>query len=251
MKRMVAFFALFLALALVGGCAQGSDIGAGQAKELALADAGLTAGEVEALSAERTSQNGKDCYQVVFTVGGQCHQYQIDAHGGAILDVKLGQASAGQPATEGGTALITPDEAKAKALAHAGLTDSQVTVKKNKLDREKGRQVYEVEFYTADGQEYEYEIDAVTGQVVSTDYEGGPAAPTAGSGAVTADQAKAMVLERVPGATAQDFREFETDQDYNRTVYEGELVYGGMEYEFEINAQTGALENWKEEPVHH
>ena len=251
MKRMVAFFALFLALTLVGGCAQGSDIGAGQAKELALADAGLTAGEVESLSTERTSQNGKDCYQVVFTAGGQCHQYQIDAHGGAILDVKLGEASAEQPeqpATEGGTALLTPDEAKAKALAHAGLTDSQVTITKNKLDKEDGRQVYEVEFYTADGRGHECQIDAVTGQVIGSGYEGGAAAV---SGAVTADQAKAMVLERVPGATAQDFREFETDQDYNRTVYEGELVYGGIEYEFEINAQTGALESWKEEPVHH
>ena len=248
MKRMAAFFALFLALALVGGCAQGNDIGAGQAKELALADAGLTAEEVESLSAQRTSQNGKDCYEVVFTAGGQRHQYQIDAHGGAILDVKLGQAPAGQPATEGETAGITPDEAKAKALAHAGLTDSQVTITKNQLDWEDGRQVYEVEFYTADGRGYECQIDAVTGQVIGSGYEGGAAAV---SGAVTADQAKAMVLERVPGATAQDFREFETDQDYNRTVYEGELVYGGMEYEFEINAQTGALESWKEEPVHH
>lgn len=145
--------------------------------------------------------------------------------------------------------IITADQAKEKALAHAGLTNDQVTFARCELDLEDGRQVYEVEFYTQDNKEYDYEIDPYTGEILRYDYDAEHAAASGGS-AVTEEQAKALALAKVPGATASDIREFKTDQDHDRTEYEGRIVYNGTEYEFEINSATGDFLKWEEEPAH-
>ena len=66
--------------------------------------------------------------------------------------------------------LISEEEAKEAALQNAGLKASEVTFTKVQLDRDDGRTLYELEFYTADS-EYEYEVDAATGQVVKGEKE--------------------------------------------------------------------------------
>lgn len=74
----------------------------------------------------------------------------------------------GIPATTNPTTpnsgLVSEETAKAKALTHAGLTASQVTFLRCKLVGMMARQVYDVEFYTKDYKEYDYEIDARTGR---------------------------------------------------------------------------------------
>lgn len=61
---------------------------------------------------------------------------------------------------------ITGDDAYNAALRHARVTPGPNTLqKKCKLDHENGRLVYEVEFI-AGGMEYEYDIDAATGEVL-------------------------------------------------------------------------------------
>lgn len=64
---------------------------------------------------------------------------------------------------------------------------------------------------------------------------------------LTPDQAKGLVLERVKGAGLADFWEFETDSDDGKLKYEGKLIYNGMEYEFEINGDTGEFRKWEVE----
>ena len=125
-----------------------------------------------------------------------------------------------------------------------------MTFVKAELDRDDGRLVYDVEFYTADYKEYDYEIDAATGEVVSYDYDAEFYAPPASSGTISAEDAKALALAQVPGASASDIREFETDRDDGRVEYEGKIVYGGMEYEFEIDGYSGAIRSWEAEPLH-
>lgn len=151
------------------------------------------------------------------------------------------------------SAALTADQAKNKALAHAGLKANQVTFVKSKLDWDDGRQVYDVEFYTSDYKEYDYEIDASTGEVVSYDFDAeGYAPPATGngqSGTITADQAKEKALSQVPGATVSDIWEFETDYDDGRLQYEGKIYYNGMEYEFEIDGYSGAIRSWDAESM--
>ena len=63
---------------------------------------------------------------------------------------------------------ITEAEAQAIALEHAGLAEADVSRLEVRKDFDDGRQEYDVEFHV-DRLEYEYEIDAVTGKILSFD----------------------------------------------------------------------------------
>ena len=136
-------------------------------------------------------------------------------------------------------------EAKAKeiALDHAGLSSSQVTFVRAKLDWDDGRAEYEVEFYT-NGKEYDYEIDALTGDIRSYDYDAEYYAPsTSRDDLIGESKAKAIVQDRA-GSTSGTFREFKLDWDDGRAKYEGEYRVGYTEYDFEIDAATGTVLEW-------
>lgn len=66
--------------------------------------------------------------------------------------------------------LISPEEAQAIALEQAGVTADEVTGLHTVMDIDNGRQEYDVQFRVGH-LEYEYEIDAVTGQILSTDID--------------------------------------------------------------------------------
>ena len=63
---------------------------------------------------------------------------------------------------------ITAKHAKETALRHAGLSESQVNHLDVDLDRENGKLIYEVDFNSGNT-EYDYDIDAETGEVISAD----------------------------------------------------------------------------------
>ena len=65
---------------------------------------------------------------------------------------------------------ITEDAAKQIALEKAGKTAEQVRFTKAHLDNDDGRLEWEIEF-VADGMEYEFDIDAQTGNVFDTDID--------------------------------------------------------------------------------
>lgn len=157
------------------------------------------------------------------------------------------------PAQNNTSGTITEAAAKQAALKHAGLSADQVTFIKCKLDWDDGRQEYEVEFYTADYKEYDYEIDATSGAVLSYDYDAESYSPPASSSgnAISADQAKQQALSQVPGATTSDIHEFEVDYDDGRLEYEGSIYYDGMEYEFTIDGYSGSIRSWEVEPIGH
>lgn len=309
-RKNLMISAAALSLLVLAGCSKdgmAGYIGTAEAKNVALENAGLTAGQVKFTDVELDDKNGTHYYQVEFTADGKEYEYDIDALTGAIIESKLpagAQAqqntasnnntagnttpdtnTAGSSNTDNNTsnnttpdtniagssntnnntsnntssgtgtasAALTADQAKNKALAHAGLKANQVTFVKSKLDWDDGRQVYDVEFYTSDYKEYDYEIDASTGEVVSYDFDAEDHAPPATgngqSGTITADQAKEKALSQVPGATVSDIREFETDYDDGRLQYEGKIYYNGMEYEFEIDGYSGAIRNWDAESM--
>ena len=151
------------------------------------------------------------------------------------------------------------DEARAKeiALTHAGVKAADATVTKSKLDYDDGCQVYEIEFYVSGSSgytEYDYEIEAATGKIVGYDHDAesyAPPAQSTNSGVkVTEATAKKTALSRVSGATEKDIYEWKLDYDDGRAEYEGKIIYGGMEYEFTINAATGAVTEWDAESVY-
>lgn len=66
------------------------------------------------------------------------------------------------------SAKISADEAKSTALKHAGFTEDDVTALHTDLDRDDGTLKYEVEF-RKDNKEYDYDINAETGEIISYD----------------------------------------------------------------------------------
>ena len=261
---------LILALALAGCApqtAQAEYIGIDAAKTIALEAAGVSESAAVFSTAGLDRQNGTDYYAVDFTANGRTYAYDIDAVTGVIIDSSEGQSQPAQ-ATDGGSsaessadgtnssanasqstdgsAAITEDQAREIALADAGLTAEEVTFLKTQLDRDDGRLVYDVEFYTADYTEYDYEIDAADGTILSSDFDAeGYTAPADSATAITADQAKEIALAEVPGATVDDIYEFELDRDDGRLEYEGAIWYDGTEYEFTIDGYSGAIRSWE------
>lgn len=146
-----------------------------------------------------------------------------------------------------GNSLLTEEDVKKIALEDAGVEEQNVTGIRIKLDRDDRKQEYEVEFY-ADNKEYDYEIDAVTGEIRGKDMDIENDFYSKGSSetVISETEAKSIALEMVPGATEDDMR-MHLDYDDGRTIYEGSIIYNRTEYDFEIDAESGVILEWEEE----
>lgn len=198
-------------------------------------------------------------------------------------------AGCGSGARDNGASDIGKDEAQRIAMEDAGVDESEVTRLKVSQDQDDGQKVYDIQF-TQDSVDYEYEVLASNGDILSADREQNvqqaqtdaqtsseaqpqsetqassetqpqsetqaqPSAQSQNSGAgsqsdpqvaLSQEEAIAMALERVPGATEQDIR-IELDYDDGQYKYEGDIIYDQKEYDFEIDANSGTFLEWSEE----
>lgn len=259
MKYRIMILALAAAAVLGGGCAQKSNateeyIGTEAAKALALQDSGLTETDAVIEKTGLDTKNGIAYYEVDFSAGGYQYEYDIDAITGVIIESQSkadGGQQTDQPQAATQSDVITEEKAKEIALTHAGLTSEEVTFVQAKLDRDDGQWEYEVEFYGTDQKEYDYEINAVTGEIISYDYDAEHYnAPNTGNQKISEEEAKNIALSQVSGATTDDIYQFEVDYDDGRLEYEGKIFYDGMEYEFSIDGYSGAIREWEAESIH-
>ena len=238
-----------------------ASITAERAQQIALNHAGLSSSQVSFVRAHLDWEDGRRVYEVEFynTSNYTEYDYEIDASSGDILSYDHEAEYYQRPSTgtgsSGGSAAISTEQAQQIALSHAGLSSSQVSFIRSKLDWDDGRRVYEVEFYnTSNYTEYDYEIDASSGDILSYDHDAEyyqrPSTGTGSSGgsaAISTEQAKQIALARVPGAT--DIR-IHLDRDDGRLEYEGSIYYGPWEYEFTIDATTGAIREWERDSIY-
>ena len=274
-KWLLTGTALLLAAALAGcgntpAADQTAKISMEQAQTAALDAANIEAVDADISSATLSEVAGVICYKVEFTSGDHVYSYSINAENGEVLeasyrDKNAAPADSTQTDTPASGATTTPaqitpstststgavDEAKAQeiALAHAGVNAADATITKSKLDYDDGRQVYELEWY-ANGAKYDYEVAVATGEIVNSGYEAKTVVGTGNSATVSEATAKQTALSRVPGATAANIYKFKLDFDDGRWEYEGEIRYGTMEYDFTIDANTGALLEWDMESIY-
>ena len=115
-----------------------------------------------------------------------------------------------------------------------------------RLDWDDGRPEYEVEFYSGQT-EYDYEIHAVTGAILSSDRDLEnfeiPTVSVSSDDMISAEKAKSIALERAPSGTT--VLQCKLDRDDGRTVYEVEMRNGRMEYDCDIDAYTGTILKWE------
>ncbi len=230
------------------------------AKQIALDHAGISESETDRLRVKLDYDDGVQEYEVTFYVGNREYDYDIDAATGTIRsfdseiedDYNIASAPSATPAAASASsgAAITEAEAKQIALDHAGVSESETERMRVKLGRDDGVQEYEVNFYVGN-REYDYDINAATGAIRSYDSEIDDdyvSSTEAAGAAISEDEARATVVARVSGASASDVRLY-LERDDGRLVYEGELIYNGTEYEFQIDATTGDVLDWESESV--
>lgn len=162
-------------------------LSAEEAKAIALNHAGLTEADVIHLRSEYDMERGKPEWDIDFRSGDWEYDYEINAETGEILKSEKEYDPVNKPAREEKPAqtkpveqrpaetkpteeTLTAEEAKAIALKHAGMTAEQVKGLRAEYDMDDGVAEWEVEFY-ADGMEYDYEIHAIKGNILSWDKE--------------------------------------------------------------------------------
>jgi len=143
------------------------------------------------------------------------------------------------------TKKISADKAKKIALGDAKLAEKDVTFVKVELEFEDNRLVYDVEFYSGNV-EYDYDIDAVSGAIVSADKDIEnyviPAQPSTEAKAteISVEKAKQIALSHA-GVGSARFTKAKIDYENGVKVYEIEFKVGNMEYEYDINVLNGAI----------
>lgn len=168
--------------------------------------------------------------------------------------------TAAQPKANNASADIGVEKAKEIAMSHAGVSAGSVSFVKAKLDHEDGVKVYDIEFYSGNI-EYDYEINAATGAIVSFDQDienyavhTQPAAPTQAAtqpqtaaptqaqtaSVISVDKAKQIALSHA-GVSGASFTKVKLDTDDGVRVYEIEFKVGNVEYDYDIDASSGAI----------
>lgn len=151
------------------------------------------------------------------------------------------------------TATLTREEALAIALKDAGVAEGDIYQLETDLDWEDdyGVQVYEIEF-DCNGQEYQYEINAETGDILKRglDTDGKGTTTTTGD---TLTQEEAVAIACKDAGVAQDqVSHLRVEQDWDDGVmtYNIEFYNGNTEYDYEIHGTTGQILEQDQENHH-
>ena len=224
---------------------------------------GITAGKAK-LVQQITAQNAMHTFEELAPLS--INELNLLSSGAGLENVNsVGSAS--------DKAYIGEAEAKAAAVAHAGVKEAEITRYEVEMDYERGTMVYEIEFHH-NGREYDYDIDAVTGEVLwseserDDDYRSAKQpqnsqnqqpqeqqnaqqqskpAP-AEDGYIGKEAAKAAALAHAGLSESPVSRmKCELDREDGRVVYEIEFKCDGMEYEYEIDASSGSVLKYDKE----
>ena len=207
-KKVIADLAAVMALGLFTGCGAvgGNDIGRDAALEVALEDAGVSESDTTRLKVSEDNDDGRKIYEIQFDAGEKEYDYEVSASDGKILSADVELINNGTSAQNSGTQSST------------------------------GAQDTGTQGNTSGGQ-------ADSGAAQNQQSQTGT---NSADVAVTLEEATAIALERVPGATESDIR-IQLDRDDGVYKYEGDIIYEQREYDFEIDANTGTILEWSEE----
>lgn len=166
-------------------------IGADAAAEAALKHSKAAQKDADFSSVLLIEQNGMMLYEARFSVQDIQYEYYIDAQNGRVESWRKtntapapaedavvasaetkpepSPAAAAEPEKDA-TVLIGEDEAKKLAMGHANISDAELSSISCKLELEGLSLIYDVEMKTK-LMEYDYEIDAISGEIIGFDIE--------------------------------------------------------------------------------
>lgn len=271
-NKMKRISSLLLALALVLGISAAAlaatSLSSEQAKELAYADAGISADDVAYIDNMVQFRTGSEYfYKFVFRTATTKYVYIVNSGTGEITNrlatpLRSYNTGGGHHSTSTGghhssgnhhgnnwssaasnTVVLTQEEALELALKQANITAA--TLKKQEVELKYWNSVYyyEVELETTGDSEYEYHINAETGAVISNEVELSWSEGGGSKAYITSEEALTIALTHA-GVSASGLKrqEVEFDGDDGMYYYEVELkTQSGGKYEYEINASTGVI----------
>ena len=193
---------------------------------------------------------------------------------GTALMLAAALAGCGNAPAADQAAKISMEQAQTAALEAANIDAADADISSATLSEVAGVTCYKVAFTSGD-HTYAYSINAENGEVLEASCRDKNAAPadstqtdTTASGATTTpvqttpstnastgtvDEAKALEIALAhAGVKAADatITKSKLDYDDGRPVYEGEIFYNSMEYEFEIDGYTGTVLEWSAESIY-
>ncbi len=220
-----------------------------EAMEHALSDAGLAAADVTLTRQELQRDGGRNCYEIEFVSETHVYEYEIDAATGEVRGVSIhalgtegatasasqGQTGKGQPDAENGQSEPSgqqPGTAEGQSQPEGGQPEAS-----GQQPQPEGGQP------EASGQQSQSEGDQpeASGQQPPTAGQTNPQSRPAGA-VETIDAAKAAALADA-GLAESDvtFTKEKLDWDEGIAVYDIEFLTADTEYDYEIDAATGAV----------
>ena len=286
MKKQL-YLTTLLSAVILAGCGSAvtpssaaSDIGEAKAKAIAMEHAKVKEAELTKIHVEKETKKGKAVYDIEFETKTKEYDYTVTQEKGEILSSSISNNTnddkkkatednktadkntqndaqtnatestdnhaSSQPNTSDSTKEISAEKAKAIALAHAKVTENNTQLLKVKKEREDGIKAYSVEFYVGNT-EYDYDIARSNGKIIQYDIDVEEQKHhTPSTSIISLAKARSIALQKVPGATSKNIHLSLDDED-SKQVYEGEIKYKQMEYDFEIDAKTGNFLKWTSE----
>ena len=146
-------------------------------------------------------------------------------------------ASSSKKQSSSTSSQISASKAKSIALKDAGLSESQVYDLEVELDRDNGKLHYDVSF-EKDGKDYDYEINASTGKIISVEK---PKA-TSSEATVSKSAAKKTALKHA-GVSEGEISRYQVELEKDDGVWKYEISFnvGYVEYDYTINAENGKI----------
>ncbi len=211
------------------------------AKKKALNDAGVSSDDAVFTKAETDYDDGVKVYEIEFHTDTKKYEYEIRVSDGKILE-KNSESCKKTSSTKS----ISLSSAKKKALNDAGVSSDDAVFTKAETDYDDGVKIYDIEFHT-DTKKYEYEINASNGKIIEKDSENyqAPSSKT-----ITRNEALKIAYKDA-GVSEKDVTLYKCklEHDDGIYVYEIEFVSSSMEYEYEINAETGKIISEESESI--
>ena len=217
-----------------GSSPSAGDIGSAEAQATALSHAGLTESQVTGLRTTRDYDDGRLEYDVEFWNGTTEYDYTINGATGAVIsfDTEIHQAAAN---TDIGT-----EAAKSAAFSAAGTSASGASAVRVERDYDDGRLEYDVEFWVGTT-EWDITVDGSSGAILEQKREDHPNAISPDQ-AIGREAALTAALNHA-GIAQSDIYDVEVEQELDERTphYEVQFKSGYMEYEYRIDAATGAV----------
>lgn len=293
-SKKILFIALMVVVTLsLSGIAISARTTSGEIRQkalnTALEQAGVNADDIYDVEIEIERKKGVEIVEVEFESKGKDYEYHINKETGEIVDSKIKNDNYVKPddttidtvVPEGKK--ITKEAALQIALTESGYAATDVRDLEIDLDKEKDVYYYEVDFEVVINViilDYEYDIDAYTGEIVNKKVKeeksasaavtpkdpSDPTAPVAPSEPekpaasadqkpadtkpadtkITKEEALAIVISDA-GINKEDAKDLdiELDREKGILIYEIDFeIYSNMqeiEYEYDINAVTGEI----------